>query len=138
MLCFKAYVSDGKDFIMLDGRFVQFVETNDEEGETFVTFVKVNDDNREILERFIRLGERADFLYDEITIEVADPRINEDSVELLSLYDTNSYMAGFVVSELDDAVVSRLDKFESIEDSEELGEVLGEAFYKREGFVSRR
>lgn len=122
---------------MLDGRFVEFVEVSDEEGETFVTFVEVNDDNREILERFIRLGERSDFPYDELTIKVADSRINEDSVELLSLYDTNSYMSGFVVSELDDAVVSRLDEFESIEDSEELGEVLGEAFYKREGFVSR-
>ena len=103
-----------------------------------MTFVEVTNANREILERFIRLGKRATFTYDEIHIEVADPRVDEDSVGLLSFYDTNKSIPGFVFSELNDEVVSRLDEFEAIEDSDELGEVLLEAFYNRSGFVSRR
>lgn len=122
---------------MSDGRFVEFVEHSDSEGETFVTFVEVTDDNREVLERLISLGARAEFAYDELEIREADSRVNADTVDLLSLYDTNGYMPGFVISELDDEVVSRLDEFEAIDDSEALGDALAEAFYKRSGFVSR-
>lgn len=122
---------------MLDGRFVEFAEHSYSEGETFVTFVEVTDANRGVLERFINLGARADFVYDELEIREADSRVNADTVDVLSMYDTNGYMPGFVISELDDEVVSQLDEFEAIDDSEALGDALAEAFYQRSGFVSR-
>lgn len=120
---------------MSDGRFVEFVEHSDSEGETFVTFVEVTDDNRESLERFIALGERAHFAFDELKIREADPRINEEVIELLSLYDTNGYMPGFVVSKLSGEAVSELDGLEMVDESDTLGDMLLDVFRLRSGFV---
>lgn len=120
---------------MNNSRFVEFVEFNESEGEVFVTFVEITDDNKETLERFIQLGKKAEFPYDELEIRASDPRVDEDSIALMSLYDMNDYMPKFVISQLSDNVVSRLDEFESIEDDEELGTELVDAFYKRLGFA---
>lgn len=120
---------------MLDSRFVEFVEFNGAEGETYVTFVEVTDANRESLERFIALGERARFEFDELEIREADPRIDEEIIELLSLYDTNGYMSGFAVSELSDEAISELDGLEMVDEADTLGDMLLDVFRLRSGFV---
>lgn len=120
---------------MLDSKFVEFVESNDSEGETYVTFVEVTDGNREVLEQLIALSEKAVFAYDSVVIREADSRIDNDVVELLSLYDTNGYAPGFVVSELDGSVASQVDELALIDDNEALGDELVDAFRIRSGFT---
>ena len=116
---------------MANKNYMEFIENNEWEVERFVTFVEITDENKDDLDRLKNLFDRIDL--DHISMNVAPEEINEDFVKIMNRYDTNGYMKGFVISDLNKSVIERLDEFEKMDDHD-LAETLDELFYKRGAF----
>lgn len=114
-------------------KFLDLVENDEYEGEKYHTFLEVTEETQPALDKLRALFDRADVPEEAIGLWNADPRINDDTIDLLEEYSGNSYASGFAKGKLTAETVEKLSELESIEDAKTLGMELLELFHVRRG-----